>query len=177
MRTAPGIQRASSEDRYEALFRVTKAIAECHDSDHMADTFTRRPREVIPLDYLQLAFDPESRTPACHLLEANGERSHCSSLAGSLGAGPIAWVQLWLEELKKACAATSQEPSQTRHFIVDLNNVTAIRKEGEEVLSDMMRQGAKFTSAGVLTKYLLKRLALKYRAKANGELNEDSSSN
>jgi len=85
-----------------------------------------------------------------------------------------ALVQPWLEELKKACSASSKEPSQARHFIVDLNNVTAISKEGEEVLFDLMRQGAKFTSAGVLTKYLLKLLALKYRAKANGELNQDS---
>jgi len=87
-----------------------------------------------------------------------------------------ALVQPWLEELKKACAAATKEPCQTRHFIVDLNNVTAIIKEGEEVLSDMMRQGAKFTCAGVLTRYLLKRLALECRAKANGELNQDSSS-
>ena len=59
MKTAQGIQRASSEDRYEALFRVTKAIAECDDSDDMADTFTRKLREVIPLDYLQfVGFDP-----------------------------------------------------------------------------------------------------------------------
>jgi hypothetical protein len=84
-------------------------------------------------------------------------------------------VQPWLEELKKACAAASKEPSQRRHFVVDLNNVTAISKEGEEVLSDLMRKGAKFSSAGVLTKYLLKRMALKYRAKANGEVNRDSS--
>jgi hypothetical protein len=86
-----------------------------------------------------------------------------------------ALVQPWLEEFKKTCAAASKESLQARHFVVDLNNVTAISKEGEEVLSDLMRQGAKFTSAGVLTKYLLKRLALKYRAKPNGELNQDSS--
>jgi hypothetical protein len=86
-----------------------------------------------------------------------------------------ALVQPWLEELKKVCAAASKEPSQERHFVVDLNNVTAISKEGEEVLADLMRKGAKFTCAGVLTKYLLKRLALKYRAKATGELNQDSS--
>jgi len=84
-------------------------------------------------------------------------------------------VQPWLEELKKACAAASKEPSQARYFVIDLNNVTAISKEGEEVLSDLMRKGAKFTSAGVLTKYLLKRLAFKYRAKADGELKQDSS--
>jgi hypothetical protein len=86
-----------------------------------------------------------------------------------------ALVQPWLEELKKACAAASKEPSQTRHFIVDLNNVTVISKEGEEFLSDMMRKGAKFTSAGVLTKYLLRRLALKCRAKSNAGLNQHSS--
>jgi hypothetical protein len=86
-----------------------------------------------------------------------------------------ALVQPWLEELKKACAAASNEPPQSRRFIVDLHNVTAISKEGEEFLSDLMQKGAKFSCAGVLTKYLLKRLALKYRAKANGELNQDSS--
>jgi len=100
MRTAQGIQRASSEDRYEALFRVTKAIAECADSDHMADTFTRRLREVIALDYLQfVGFDPETGTPACHLLEGNGQRSHYSSLPGSLEEGPIAWVHEHQEPL------------------------------------------------------------------------------
>jgi hypothetical protein len=86
-----------------------------------------------------------------------------------------ALVQPWLEELKKTCAAASEERSQSRHFIVDLNNVTAISKEGEEVLFDMMRKGAKFISTGVLTKYLLKRLASKYRARPNGELNQDFS--
>jgi hypothetical protein len=86
-----------------------------------------------------------------------------------------ALVQPWLEELKKACATASKEPSQSRHFVVDLNNVTAISKEGEEVLFDLMRKGAKFTSAGVLTKYRLKLLELKCRAKANGELNRDFS--
>jgi hypothetical protein len=86
-----------------------------------------------------------------------------------------ALVQPWLEELKKACANASKGSSQARHFVVDLNNVTAISKEGEEVLFDLMGKGAKFTCAGVLTKYLLKLLELKCRAKANGELNRDSS--
>jgi hypothetical protein len=86
-----------------------------------------------------------------------------------------ALVQPWLEEFKKACAAAGKEPSQLRRFVVDLHNVTAISKEGEEVLSDLMRRGAKFDSAGVLTKYLLKRLALKQRAKADGGLQQDSS--
>jgi hypothetical protein len=86
-----------------------------------------------------------------------------------------ALVQPWLEELKKVCAAASKNPPQSRHLVVDLNNVTAISKEGEEVLSGMMRQGAKFTCAGVLTKYLLKRLALKCRANANGALKQDLS--
>jgi hypothetical protein len=69
-----------------------------------------------------------------------------------------------------------EQPPQTRRFAVSLNNVTAVSKEGEEVLSYMMRQGAKFTSAGVLTKYRLKRLSLKCQVKPDGALNQDLSS-
>ena len=76
-------------------------------------------------------------------------------------------VQPWVEELRKTWAAASVE-ARARQLVVDLNDVTAISKDGEDVLSDFIRHGAKFSSCGVLTKYLLKQLTLKLQPKLNG---------
>jgi DNA-binding LytR/AlgR family response regulator len=43
--------------------------------------------------------------------------------------------------------------------IVDLNQVTSIDKDGEQVLLMMMRGGAKFVATGVYTKRLLESLS------------------
>ena len=75
-------------------------------------------------------------------------------------------VQPWVEVLRKTWAAASVE-ARARQLVVDLNDVTAISKDGEDVLSDFIRHGAKFSSCGVLTKYLLKQLTLKLQPKLN----------
>jgi hypothetical protein len=49
-----------------------------------------------------------------------------------------------------------QNPSVDR--IVDLREITTIDKDGEAVLSMMMRDGAEFVTSGVYTKYLLEEL-------------------
>jgi hypothetical protein len=44
------------------------------------------------------------------------------------------------------------------HRIVDLNEITVIDKSGEEVLSMMIGEGAKFVATGLYTKHLLEAL-------------------
>src|SRR5215475_8745419 len=98
MNVATVIERAPSENRYEALLRVTKAIASSEDCCGMADTFTSKLREVISLDYLRfVGFDDHNATPCWQLLEAGGQRLDGPAHNGSAPNGsptedPIAWV-------------------------------------------------------------------------------------
>ena len=46
----------------------------------------------------------------------------------------------------------------TQSCIVDLNEVTAIDKDGEQVLLMMIRDGAKFVATGLYTKHLVESL-------------------
>jgi hypothetical protein len=50
-----------------------------------------------------------------------------------------------------------------RELVVDLRSLTAITDEGENVLLELMKEGASFRSCGVFTKHVLKRLARKIR--------------
>src|SRR5438552_19074302 len=64
----------------------------------------------------------------------------------------------WTTELQKV----SREAGQSldgRKLTIDLSNVTVISPEGENTLFELMRDGAKFSCGGVLTKYVLKRIA------------------
>jgi hypothetical protein len=83
-------------------------------------------------------------------------------------------IQPWTTELKKTWTAAIDTLPQGRQLIVDLNNVTTIGKDGEDVLSQLMQEGAKFSCVGVLTKYLLKQLALKSQAKPSGVIVRNS---
>lgn len=69
-------------------------------------------------------------------------------------------VQPWLEELRKTWVSAS-ENLQGRKLVIDLSNATVIGREGEDVLFELMRKGAKFSCGGVLTKYVLRRLTHK----------------
>jgi ABC-type transporter Mla MlaB component len=53
-------------------------------------------------------------------------------------------------------SAMERPPHRCR--VVDLNEVTAIDKSGEEALSMMVRDGATFVASGVYTKHLLDQL-------------------
>jgi ABC-type transporter Mla MlaB component len=53
---------------------------------------------------------------------------------------------------------TSMDHPPRRCRVVDLNEVTAIDKSGEEALSMMVRDGATFVASGVYTKHLLDQL-------------------
>jgi hypothetical protein len=44
---------------------------------------------------------------------------------------------------------------------VDMRNVTMISEEGEQLLFQMMSEGARFIAGGILNKYVLRKLARK----------------
>ena len=46
-----------------------------------------------------------------------------------------------------------------RALIIDVKGLTAISEDGENVLLDLMKEGASFRSSGVFTKQVLKRMA------------------
>jgi ABC-type transporter Mla MlaB component len=53
-------------------------------------------------------------------------------------------------------AARGRPSAENR--VVDLNEITVIDKSGEEVLSMMISEGAKFVATGLYTKHLLEAL-------------------
>ncbi len=58
----------------------------------------------------------------------------------------------------------SLDQSSDRPRVVDLSDVTAIDKSGEEVLLQMTRQHATFIATGVSTRYLLEELQARSKA-------------
>ncbi|MCU1304606.1 MAG: hypothetical protein JWQ87_4890 [Candidatus Sulfotelmatobacter sp.] len=69
-------------------------------------------------------------------------------------------VGAWVAELAKTWGNASCD-LDGRKLVVDLCNLTVISSEGEEAIFDLMKQGAKFSCAGVLIKHVLKELARK----------------
>ena len=63
------------------------------------------------------------------------------------------------EELITNWRMNRQGSSPAEHCIVDLNEITSIDKDGEQVLLMMIRDGAKFEATGVYTKHLLESLS------------------
>jgi len=64
----------------------------------------------------------------------------------------------WVDELRKTWQHASQDP-QGRKVIIDLDSATVISREGQDLILELMQDGARFTCGGVLTKYLLRKLA------------------
>lgn len=56
---------------------------------------------------------------------------------------------------------TAKADLQGRKLVLNLKNVTRIGEEGESALAELVKEGACFSSSGVLTKYLLEQLARK----------------
>ena len=50
-----------------------------------------------------------------------------------------------------------------RELVIDVKGLTAIAEDGEDVLLELMKEGARFRSSGVFTKHVLKQLARKVR--------------
>jgi hypothetical protein len=74
-------------------------------------------------------------------------------------------VHPWTAEVEQAWRVAASGGSD-RKPIVDLQNVTAINRDGEETLYKLMSQGARFRCADVFTKDVLKRVARKIRCTA-----------
>lgn len=71
-------------------------------------------------------------------------------------------VAPWTDELKSVCQWAANDLNR-RPLVVELRGVTVISADGEDVLLDMMAQGAKFRGTGVFTKEILKQLARRAR--------------
>jgi hypothetical protein len=63
-------------------------------------------------------------------------------------------VKHCVPELVSAWKASRNRPPE-RNRVVDLDQVTSIDKDGEEVLHMMIRDGARFVANGLYTKHLL----------------------
>ena len=64
----------------------------------------------------------------------------------------------WVDEL----AASWKDASRNldgRKLVIDVSSLTVISREGEDAILNLMKDGAKFSCCGVLTRHTLKRLA------------------
>jgi anti-anti-sigma regulatory factor len=71
-------------------------------------------------------------------------------------------ISPWAAEVETAWR-TAEAQSQGREPVIDLTNVTFISADGEEALLKLMRDGARFSCGGVLTKHVLRQLARRCR--------------
>jgi len=83
-------------------------------------------------------------------------------------------VRPWVDELRKtwSCASNALEG---RGLVIDLTNATVISREGENAIFDLMKEGAKFSCGGVLTRHVLKELARRCHTTLNDVLNRNCS--
>jgi ABC-type transporter Mla MlaB component len=63
-----------------------------------------------------------------------------------------------VEELTANWRTNRRDRPRAQSCIVDLNEITSIDKDGEQVLLMMIRDGARFVAAGLYTKHLLESL-------------------
>lgn len=63
----------------------------------------------------------------------------------------------WTDEVERAWRGAGEDLGG-RRLVIDLANVTLIGPEGENVLLELIRAGAKFSCEGVFNKHLLKEL-------------------
>jgi hypothetical protein len=71
-----------------------------------------------------------------------------------------------IEELVTSWRANRRCP-RSQSCIVDLNEITSIDKDGEQVLVMMIQDGAKFEVTGLYTKHLLESLSAQNELKRN----------
>ena len=73
----------------------------------------------------------------------------------------------WAAELKNEWRKATADLNG-RELVVDVKGLTAVTEDGENVLLELMKEGARFRS-GVFTKQVLKRLARKIRRNVQEE--------
>ena len=71
-------------------------------------------------------------------------------------------VAPWTAEVENAWRSATEQ-LQGRKLVIDLRNVTLISADGENTLCELMKSGAKFACAGVLTRHVLQRIARRNR--------------
>src|SRR5271155_3676769 len=64
----------------------------------------------------------------------------------------------WVAELRTTWRNASRD-LDGRRVVIDLSSLTVISREGEDAILDLMKRGAKFSCAGILTRHVLKGLA------------------
>ena len=74
----------------------------------------------------------------------------------------------WAHELRPAYEVANAALNG-RGLVIDVKGLTAISEDGENVLLELMKEGACFCRPGVFTKHILKRLALKIRRNVQEE--------
>jgi hypothetical protein len=86
-----------------------------------------------------------------------------------------ALVEPWVDELQRSWAET-QAAGKTSAVLVDLKDVTAISERGEDLLYQMMADGARFQCCrGVLTKHVLRQLERRCKAQSGkGQIKDES---
>ena len=85
-----------------------------------------------------------------------------------------ALVEPWVSELERNWAEIKADTAGK--VVVDLKDVTAISERGEDLLSQMMADGAKFQCCrGVLTKHVIQQLARKCKTRGGkGQTSDES---
>jgi hypothetical protein len=68
----------------------------------------------------------------------------------------------WVDELRTTWTNASRD-LDGRKGVIDVSSLTVISREGEDAIFDLMKQGAKFSCAGILTRHVLKGLARRCR--------------
>jgi len=71
-------------------------------------------------------------------------------------------VAPWSDELKAACERAGSG-LDGRELVIDLQNLTAISRQGEELLLELMKQGARCRGCCVFTNEILKQVARRLR--------------
>ena len=74
-------------------------------------------------------------------------------------------VEPWLTELQRAWKQTREEHRE-HTLTIDLENVTVIGEQAQNLLVEMMNQGAQFICCGVLTKHVVRQVARRCRPRA-----------
>jgi hypothetical protein len=77
-------------------------------------------------------------------------------------------VAPWAAELTSVWRKAMADPNG-RDVVIYVTCLTAISEDGESVLLELMKEGARFHSSGVFTKQVLKRLARKIRGNVQEE--------
>jgi hypothetical protein len=78
----------------------------------------------------------------------------------------------WVDELRTTWTE-AKAGLEGRKLVIDVSALTVISHEGECAIFDLMKQGARFSCAGILTRHVLKRLARQCHSKLRGALNRN----